>query len=158
MDSKTVSYLRYIVGAVFLAFVALNVLVFLDKKKDPRLTLVIPPEFCGEMAIYVAFDNTANPPPPYWERALVPRQGEKGLLAQLPFPDTGMHFSLLPVLGQDTVRIDRRSVGSWPYGAVHTILAGHDECERPSPLDVDEEIELQVSFEEQIEQGRKSSR
>lgn len=123
-----------------------------ERLNKPRLTFVVPGNYCGEFALYVAYDGNAAPEDLPWERAVTPQINAQTMLVRVPFPDDGIHLALIASLDAETPRIDRQSISSWTHGSVHSFLIGHAGCEQPEVLDMALTIEKQRAYSAQIEQ------
>lgn len=141
-----------VLGILTMLCVGLAYTMQSGRSDKPRLTFVVPADYCGEFALYVAYDDNATSGTSPWERAVAPQTDAQTMLARVPFEDDGIHLNLIAALDAQTPRIDRQSVSSWTHGSVHSFLIGHPDCEQPEVLDMGLTIEKQRAYSAQIEQ------
>lgn len=145
---------KFLLGLGVLATLGVGIVYAMQSERSykPHLIFVVPANYCGEFALYVAYGGNATSGTIPWERAVTPQADAQTMLARIPFADDGIHLDLIASLDAQTPRIDRQSISSWTHGSVHNFLIGHAGCEQPEVLEMDLTIEKQRAYSAQIEQ------
>ncbi len=140
-----------IIGVIAIVGLVLNAMVANERAGRPRLTIVVPANYCGDLVVYIAYDEDRILPDELWDMAVVPSGEDETVLAQLPFPDDGLIISYGATFGAPVPRIERMGVSSWTYGSKQYVLAGHAHCVNPAVILTETTIAAQRGYETIVE-------